>query len=207
LGEALQSVVSQTLVPSEIWVIDNCSCDRTRKIALSFSQVRCQSVDFADVARARSLGVAFSTGEFIAFLDQDDIWALDKLEKQVTFLRTNPNFGAVIGWQQMFLEPGITKPIWLKQEHLDAPQLAYLPSALLARRSAFQQTGNFDLRFSLASDVVWFLKAQHAGVGVGIVDSVVVHRRIHDSNMSHGFASLHREILAALKNSLVERRR
>lgn len=206
LASAIESILMQSYTNYEILVIDNGSTDATGDIARSFPQVQYLYSEIADLAAARRCGVTLAHGEYIAFLDQDDLWTPDKLLKQVQFLETHPDYGAVIGLQQMYLEPGHAKPHWLKQLFLEKPQYAYLPSALLVRRSTFSITDNFNTAFSLASDVAWFLKAQHKGIQIGILDEVVVLRRIHDHNMSNKHISLQKEILSALKHSLEERR-
>jgi len=206
LADAIRSVLAQTYPHYEIIVIDNGSTDQTAQIAQSFPEVRYYHSAFADTSIARNLGLSLAQGDYIAFLDQDDTWTVDKLEKQVRFLSQNREFGAVIGHQQMYLEAGHTKPHWLKAEFLQKPQLAYLPSALLIRKETLAITNHFDTTFSLASDVAWFLKAKHTGVQIEILNDVVVQRRIHGDNTSNKYQALQKEILGALQASLKQRR-
>lgn len=206
LAEALKSVEAQTYDHYEILLIDNGSTDETRGIALSFPKVTYIYFQEANTAFARHQGVAQAQGDFLAFLDQDDIWSPTKLAQQLNFLRANESHGGVIGWQQMYLQPGCSKPHWLKADFLMQPQLAYLPSALMARRKTFELTGNFDPAHPLASDVAWFFKAHHQGIPLGILNEIVVYRRIHSDNTSNRHLELQKEILATIKASLKERR-
>lgn len=207
LAKALQSIEEQTCTqPKETWIIDNGSTDHTRLIAQSFPWAHYHYSKKLGTARARNLGIQKSTGTFIAFLDQDDVWSTEKLEKQVSFLQNNPEVSAVISLQQMFLESEITKPHWLKQEFLEKPQAGYLPSALMIRRSALLKTNVFDPDFPSTSDVAWFLKAKHQGLRVEMIPEVLLYRRIHSHNDSHHCKQLQEEMLRAIQKSLHERR-
>lgn len=207
LKEAIESILKQSYPHYEILVLDNGSKDQTGHIAKSFSEVNYSYLETADAAMARHQGVLRSQGEYVTFLDQDDTWTPNKLANQVQFLDSHPEYGAVIGYQKMYLQPGIIKPHWLKQLFLEKPQLAYLPSALMVRRSTFLKTHNFNTAFPLASDVAWFFKAHHLKIPIGILQEVVVHRRIHGDNMSNQHIALQKEILSVIKHSLQERRK
>ncbi len=206
LGEAIQSILNQTYSHVEIWVIDNGSVDRTKKVAQSFPQVHYVYSEIADTAHARNKGASLARGSFLAFLDQDDLWTPDKLEKQLTFLEKNPSLSAVVCQQHIVLQPGCTKPHWLKQTFLDTVQPAYLPSALLVKRKIFEQMNLFDPTFSLASDVAWFFKAKHSGLEIALIPEALVTRRIHSDNASNRCAQAQKEILSVIRTSLQERR-
>lgn len=206
LGQALESALSQDRSPVEIFVIDNGSTDKTKEVVLSFPEVRYCFLEAANTAAARNCGIALSQGEYLAFLDQDDLWPRSKLRLQAEFLDRYPACGGVIGKQQLYLEAGCPKPHWLKRAFLEAPQSGNLPSALMVRRSVFSATGLFDPSFSLADDVAWFLKAKHRGVWIEELKEVLVHRRIHGENNSNRCLLLQKEILKALGQSLAERR-
>ncbi len=91
IGEALASALAQTLPPLEILVLDDGSSDGTAAVVDSFcrrdSRVRLYTGEKNQgVAAVRNRGVALARGEWIAFLDSDDQWTADKLEKQAAFL-------------------------------------------------------------------------------------------------------------------------
>lgn len=205
LAETLQSVLDQSYEHWELLVIDNASQDSTRQVVERFPQAKYSFLKEAGAAQARNLGISLSRGNYIALLDQDDLWTKEKLFKQVSFLETRLDCLACIGMQQIFLEPGYERPSWLKQDHLESPQWAYLPSALMARKEAFLQIGLFDTNFPLAHDVAWFFKARHLA-SIGQLEEVLVHRRIHDGNLSHESLRLQKEILRVIQASLGERR-
>lgn len=206
IAQAIQSVLDQQEARLEIWVIDNGSTDQTEAIVRTFPEVQYRFIPQADTAVARNEGIRLAKGKYIAFLDQDDVWVPHKIAQQVQFLEEHPGYGAVIGWQQMFLEAGHEKPHWLKQAFLEKPQEGYLPSALMIRKETLEQTKSFDETLPLASDVAWFFTAQHRGIRMGRMETVVVYRRIHASNASSQITELQTQILGAIRGSLKERR-
>ena len=95
IGDAIQSVLSQTYPNFELIVVDDCAQDQTAAIVQAFADtddrimfLRNQQNSGASVSRNRAIAAA--KGEWIAFLDSDDMWRADKLEQQVRFLRYHP---------------------------------------------------------------------------------------------------------------------
>lgn len=206
LAEAIRSVLNQTYPHVELWVVDNGSKDKTAEIARLFAEVHYIYLEVASTAIARNEGILRSRGSLLAFLDQDDIWTPDKLEKQWAHLQKTPGINAVVCLQRMVLEKGHTKPHWLKKEFLERAESAYLPSALLVKKTALKQTHFFDPTFSLTSDVAWFFKAKHQGIQVDLLPEVLLTRRIHSDNASNRYAQIQKEILSVVRASLQERR-
>ena len=89
LAEAIQSVLNQDYPHFELWVIDNGSTDCTEKVARSFPSVHYRYSKLANVALARNQGASLASGDYIAFLDADDMWPPQKLEIQVYLLNHN----------------------------------------------------------------------------------------------------------------------
>jgi hypothetical protein len=129
-----------------------------------------------------------------------------KLQEQVTFLQNNPNHGAVVGFQKMYLEKGATKPHWLKPIFLQEPQPGYLPSTLMVRRDLFRNILSFDATWEFSSDVDWFFKASEKKIPIGLLETVVINRRIHGDNNSNQCNDIHKELLWIMKQSLQRKR-
>jgi glycosyltransferase involved in cell wall biosynthesis len=97
LGEALQTVLSQTYPHLEVHVIDDGSTDDPRAAIsgyLSDPRVIFHSIPQSGQGKAKNVGIRASKGQFIAFIDADDLWTLDKLEKQLP-LFVRPEIGVV----------------------------------------------------------------------------------------------------------------
>lgn len=95
LGEALRSVFAQTLPPDECIVVDDGSTDRTADIAKAFDSVRYVWKENGGDASARNRAIEEASGDFIAFLDADDLWRADKLQRQMELFSRDPSLGMV----------------------------------------------------------------------------------------------------------------
>jgi glycosyltransferase involved in cell wall biosynthesis len=95
--EAIQSVLDQTYHPHEVIVVDDGSTDNTREIVEAFidSRVRYIYQNNARQAAARNHGIREANGQYIAFLDSDDLYFPDKTEKQIQYLRDHPHIGLI----------------------------------------------------------------------------------------------------------------
>jgi glycosyltransferase involved in cell wall biosynthesis len=94
IGEAITSVQSQTYMDWEMIIVDDCSDDNTVNVVESFAaqdpRLRLvQMSDNAGPAVARNTAIEMSSGRYIAFLDSDDTWVPDKLERQIAFMKLN----------------------------------------------------------------------------------------------------------------------
>ena len=103
LAEALESILAQTLRPTEIIVVDDGSTDATPAVGRAYSQhVFYVRQPNAGPASARNLGIGFATGSFLSFLDADDLWHADKLARQMHALESNPTAGLCVTYLQNF---------------------------------------------------------------------------------------------------------
>lgn len=96
LAEAVDSVLSQTYEPLEIIAVDDGSSDATLNILQGYgTRVHTITQKNAGVSAARSAGIQQAKGEYVAFLDADDVWTPTKTERQMQFLLANPRFGLI----------------------------------------------------------------------------------------------------------------
>jgi glycosyltransferase involved in cell wall biosynthesis len=178
LAQAIESVLGQTWREVEVIVVDDGSGDHSGEIARRFAPVRCLRQDNAGQAAARNRGAAAATGRFLAFLDADDLWLEDKLERQLAAFRAAPELAVVFGWAEEFLEAG--QP----QGGRPLRRLpAQLPSAMLIRRTAFAELGGYDPRWQLAEVADFYSRLQEAGLACRTLDRVVYRRRLHGRNI------------------------
>ena len=152
-------------------------------------------------------GIAAAVGEFLAFIDHDDTWSPQKLRVQMGYLLAHPEIGFVLARMRVYLEPGTPCPPWLKPEFLSEDQAGAVPSALLVRRSVFEQVGEFNAAYRIGEDTDWFARAKDAEIRMVILPEVLLQRRIHAANLSHQRATGDALILRALRASLERQRR
>ena len=91
IPRAIESVLTQTLKPDEIFIVDDNSTDDTAKIVRQFDSVRYIHQAHAGASTARNIGIEAATSEWIAFLDADDEWLPEFLHKQIELLKNNPD--------------------------------------------------------------------------------------------------------------------
>ena len=109
LGDAIDSILSQTFTDFELLVIDDGSTDRTKEVMQSYHDPRMRLVcneTNEGIPRTRNKGIQLARGEYLAFLDSDD-WAYpERLVKQVAFLDSHSDYVAVGAWIEWMDEEG-----------------------------------------------------------------------------------------------------
>ena len=194
LGAAIQSVLDQTYRPVEVIVVDDGSTDDSASIARSFPSVRVIQQAHAGPATARNRGVAAASGGFLAFHDADDLMPADKLTRQVGHLREHPEVGCVLGRQELLLEEGVERPAWA--ERGEAPLMS-----MVVRASLFDEAGGFDPTYLHGEDADCLLRMRQLA-RVATLDSVVLHRRIHEGNLSNDVQALRRGTFRVLRDHM-----
>ena len=192
IGEAIDSVLQQKGVSAEILVIDDGSKDGTKAALTDYAdQIRYEYQENQGVSAARNRGIELATGEYIVFLDADDVFLPCKLSKQIRCFEQHPHLGMVhSGWRVVTLDNELIhepKP-WEEAPNLDLKGWLFwkpvFPGALMFRRSWLEQVGGFDTDFSQAEDVDLVLRLSQAGCQAKWVREPTVLYRQHDTNAS-----------------------
>jgi glycosyltransferase involved in cell wall biosynthesis len=104
--KTVESVQKQTFSDIEIIIINDGSTDRTLELVQSIKDQRLKifSYENGGLPVARNRGISQATGEFISFVDADDLWTPDKLELQLTALQQHPEAGADYSWTSYFTD-------------------------------------------------------------------------------------------------------
>ena len=214
LGEALDSILAQTYRPIEIIVVDDGSTDGTRQLVTSYGdRVRYFWQPNAGPPRARNLGLSLAQGEYVAFLDADDLWQPNKLSLQMARFQERPELDLCVTYCQVFWIPELHEEKARFRDHrLSQPLPGYVTQTLLARRAIIDRVGNFDISRRVGDPADWFLRAAEQGAVMEILPDVLVYRRFHENNFSvesetrRMTPSMQDAILQVVKASLDRRR-
>jgi len=202
--EAIDSVLSQTFTGFELIVVDDGSTDGTARELEEYEQrLRLIRQERRGVAAARNSGARVAAGQYLAFLDSDDLWLPKKLEIQTTFMARS---GARICQ---------TEEIWIRRGRRVNPKLKHRkpsgdvfrrslelclisPSAVMMTRELFEKAGGFDENFPVCEDYeLWIRLAAHCPVPLVAVP-LVVKRGGHGDQLSRAEWGLDRFRIAAL---------
>lgn len=192
VAEAIRSVLEQSVAPAECIVVDDGSSDATARVVAEFgNQVLYVRQDRAGVSRARNHGVEVARGEVVAFLDHDDQWCPEKLERQLPELE-RPGTGIVLCAMTVVDASGHAigvKRLRPRADLLtgmlmfDGTETVSCSSTGLMRRADFRAAGGFDSRLSMSADWDLLLRIGLRSE-VGYIDEELVRYRVHDNNMS-----------------------
>lgn len=194
--DALKSIFNQTYRPLEIIVIDDGSTDNTKSVVQNWAQAyrneNTLSVRYIHQTNqggnpARNHGIKEASGKFIAFLDSDDLWHANKLEKQMAVMQSASDIGGVYcGLRHVFLESGVIQPP-SPRKYPDGDLLHKIlihdvtapTSTYLIRAEAFEKVGSFDKDLLARQDWdMWIRLATQYKIGV--VPEVLVDYREHE---------------------------
>ncbi|MCW5850181.1 MAG: glycosyltransferase family 2 protein [Anaerolineae bacterium] len=182
LDAALASVQAQTHSPLDMIVVNDGSTDGSAAIAAAYPAVRLVSQPNQGTAAARNHGVNLARGDYLAFLDQDDVWVADKLERQMAAFQARPELDMVFGQVQQFFSPDWEAAARSGLYCPPQPVTGYLPSALLVRRSSCLAVGPFETGWRVGEWANWFVRACDLGLTAWVVPHVVAWRRLHAGN-------------------------
>ena len=203
LAEAIESVLGQTSKPFEIIVVDDGSTDRGSQIVKKHGgRVRYIYQANQGTAAARNSGVQAASGNYLAFLDQDDIWLPQKLAVQSNRMKEDDRLDMSFGLINQRYENETSR----KHER-EMIYRGYSPSTLLIKRESFEDVGLFETRWCLGEWANWYIRALEKKMKHFMVEEVVAIRRIHRRNKGILYQSYLMEYPELLKESLDRKRK
>jgi glycosyltransferase involved in cell wall biosynthesis len=206
LGDAIQSVIDQTYPNFELVVIDDGSTDKTAQVACSFSDPRVHYIhqENRGLSAARNTGILRSSGEFLTFLDSDDMFVADKLETLVNAMQRDPGLGFVAGQAVLIDENGLPlgkvfdTPLPENPIHLLLWNPLHVCSVML-RREWQQKVGLFDESLRAYEDWDMWLRLARVGCRMGWVAHPVSFYRFHTRQMTRDKERMTTATFAVLK--------
>jgi len=191
LKEAIDSVLTQDYKDFELIVVDDGSTDNTSEILASYgNDIRVLFQENKGVSAARNRGVAEASGQFIAFLDSDDLWLPQKLSTQLEFFNQTPD--ALICQ---------TEEVWIRNRRRVNPKKRHKkpsgmifepslelclvsPSAVMIRRVLFDRVGEFDVTLPACEDYDLWLRIS-CRFPVHLIDTpLIIKRGGHNDQLS-----------------------
>ena len=204
LPKALDSVLSQTLKPREIIVVDDGSTDETNAVLANYPGLCIISQDNRGVSAARNMGIKKAGGEWLAFLDSDDEWLKEKLEKQ---------------WDAICIDDKLichTEEIWIRngqrvnpmKKHKKFGGIIYerclplcviSPSSVMIHRSVFKDVGVFDESLEVCEDYDLWLRICAKYSVLFIDEPLIVKYGGHEDQLSRKHWGMDRFRVKALE--------
>ena len=205
--EAIESVLNQTYKDFEIIVVDDGSTDNTKEVIKPYlNKIKYIYQQNSGPSAARNRGIKEAKGEYIAFLDADDIWLPQKLELQIKFMEKEKEVGLIFSDMILFNEKGIIKNSFLKEKlffnKLSIKPLSstekviydnvfnallqenFIPTnTVIVKKECFNKVGFFDeTLFSVEDRDMWL----RIGLfyDIGFINFPLVLTRFHETNIS-----------------------
>jgi len=216
IGRTLESVFAQTYTDYEVIVVDDGSTDDTRQVLARYAgRLQYLYQGNRGVAAARNIALDKATGELIAYLDADDMWYPQKLEKQVDFLDRHEECGVVHSDTAVIDESDrIIYSEFNRQMHRDVPQGQCLmpllqrchiqPLTVMERRDCVEQTGGFDERLRGVDDYMRWILLAIEGVEFGYIDEPLAMYRWRGGQFSSSQTRTYWEAFVTMFNLLLK---
>lgn len=205
LKNALSSVFQQTVSPHEIIVVDDGSSDGTQQLVAEYPEVTYIGQENKGVSAARNQGIKHARGEWICFLDDDDIWQPKKLEEQVKLHQAYPDL-SISQTEETWIRNGE----YLKQLNKHKkyggdifvrclPSCIITPSSVMIKKVVFDEVGLFDEMMPVCEDYDMWLRIS-VRYDVGLVESeLIVKYGGHGDQLSYTFHGMDRYRIMALE--------
>ena len=197
IGASIQSVLNQTWQNFEIIIVDDGSTDNTRQVIEAFTDDRIRYICLEQnggASHARNTGIRLSVSEFVAFLDSDDEWLPEKLEKQMQVMQQATEAVGLVYCRMrgtkkdgsILICPELWRPVEELQGNIFYPLLeenVIGTPAMLVRKECLEQTGGFDEWLKCLEDWELILRIAEKWE-IGFVDDILVEVHFSESGVS-----------------------
>lgn len=206
LGQAIESALRQTRPAAEVLVIDDGSTDDTAVVAARyFPNIRYIRQSNQGLSGARNTGIRAAQGDYVGFLDSDDLWLPNFINTLSPMLDANPSLGAVYGGSQ-FVDESL-RPLVQRSTRVVPPNQLhdalvdgewFPPCCVLARRSAFDRVGLFVEMLRASEDWEMWLRIS-ADYPIAGTSEIVSLYRMHSDNMTRDPERMYQSQLAVAR--------
>lgn len=206
IHEALMSVEAALQeVEHEIIIIDDGSSDNLKSVLATWqNRIIYVSQNPSGVSVARNKGLQQARGQYVAFIDADDIWSLNHFTFLLETLKKNKSH-IILGYTQRFEVNTNNKKREVKK-NLGSPFLFPSLGAGLFKKSVFDKVGVLEPMYELHEDIDWYLRVIEEEIKLVVVPEVVLYYRIHAKNSTKSWQPTDKRILQVLAKSLKRRK-
>jgi glycosyltransferase involved in cell wall biosynthesis len=209
LGQAVESVVNQTFKEWELLVVDDGSDDDSWKTIQKFNDPRIYYLYQRNqgVSCARNTGIQFSHFPWICFLDSDDQWETNKLQRQLEVLERHPKYQVVYTDETWIRKGRRVNPRKIHRKyqgwiyHRCLPLCIISPSSILLHRSILQQVGLFDVSFPVCEDYEMWLRISSRHPILFLEEPLIIKVGGHADQLSQSLWGLDRYRVQAMIKS------
>ena len=214
IKETIQSVLNQTFTNFELIIINANSTDATLSIIsqIEDERIKVYSYSKANVAVNRNRGIKHATGDYITFLDADDLWTDDKLAAQYTALQSNPQAGVAYSWTNCIDENGkflrkTSQVNWNGDVYSKFLLDDFIGngSNVMIRRELLIEVGGFDEKLTNAQDTDMWLKLSALSNFICIPKAQILYRILTDS-MSSNVLGLEKSNLEIIQRAFAHKK-
>lgn len=179
VAEALDSVFAQDYEPYEVIAVDDGSSDSSAAIVRSYPEVRFFQQENRGASAARNVGVTAASGEFVAFVDADDVVPPNKLSLQVGYLLEHPDIVCVLGRQRWMTLPDglVADVVWGDPDGIPI-------MSMVMRTSVLRDVGEYDE--DKGGDLDMLVRLRERGLEFVVLPDIVLDRRYHGGNLVAG---------------------
>jgi len=205
LKRSIDSIFNQTYKDFELIVVDDGSTDKTKEFCLNDNRIIYLHQENQGVSAARNSGIKISKGEWITFLDSDDEWLPNKLEKQMEYAKNNPNI-KIIHSNEIWIRNGVRVNEKFKHKKMGGwiyknslPLCLISPSVVIIKKELLDEVGVFDTSFTYAEDYdLWLRITPYYEIGF-IEDSLIKKYGGHEDQLSRNWGIDHFRVKAMEK--------
>jgi glycosyltransferase involved in cell wall biosynthesis len=212
VADSVRSVLGQTHPVHECLVVDDGSTDETVAAVRDFgTPVRVIRRPHEGVAAARNAGIRAATGEYVAFLDADDVWLPTKIERQLAALEAaDPASAAYTGY--FIAAPGLRPRRMVVHSRrgpflpvelallVEGPGLGFSFTALVSRAAA-EEVGGFEENLSTSADIDFAWRLHCRGGLVGLTKPLAIHRYHTSGQMHRDIARVDHEMTTVIQRA------
>ncbi|MBT5028488.1 MAG: glycosyltransferase [Nitrospina sp.] len=211
LAESIHSVLNQSFTDFELIVVDDGSTDDSLQLLSEFTSLKLIHLkENRGVSYARNRGFEIAQGEWIAFLDSDDLWEKDKLARQMSWLTHHPQWHAV-HTDEIWIRKGVrVNPMNKHQKYSGdifrhcLPLCVVSPSTVILRAQLLREVGGFDEDMPVCEDYDLWLRIAKQYPFHFIEEKLVVKRGGHEDQLSRKYWGMDRWRVVALHKLLQE---